>query len=175
MLDEVLCREVSNLVRQLKFKPKIPGDHHVFSRLTASLWFSSMRLTIIGSASSSRRPILDRRQKVILNRYLGNTRYKASNKLIDIYLFSQHELKNPRISFNLLVSSFPWVVLPKIIDCSVICHERSHCQYPLLSLHKLALHSFLYLLYQRWCRLFRLVSHILKPRCQERPSSSLLR
>ena len=141
VLDEVLCRKVSNLVKQLKFK----------------------------------RPILDRRQKVILNRYLGNTRYKASNKLIDIYLFSQHGLKNPRISFNLLVSSFPWVVLPKIIDGSVICHERCHCQYPLLSLHKLVLHSFLYLLYQRWCHLFRLLSHIIKPRCQERPSSSLLR
>ena len=61
----------------------------------------------------------------ILNRYPGNTRYKASNKLIDIlkrlkrsksvfpaeniismYFFPQHGLKNPRILYAFLVLKF---------------------------------------------------------------------
>ena len=39
VLDEVLCLEVSNLARQLKFNPKLGDDHPVITHLTASLWF----------------------------------------------------------------------------------------------------------------------------------------
>ena len=39
VLDEVLCLEVSNLARQLKFNPEIRDNHPIIDHLTASLWF----------------------------------------------------------------------------------------------------------------------------------------
>ena len=48
VLDEVLCLEVSNLARQLKFNPEIRDDHPVMSHPTASLWFRSMDLKKCG-------------------------------------------------------------------------------------------------------------------------------
>ena len=51
VLDEVLCLEVSNLARQLKFNPEIRDDHPVIGHLTASLWFPSKDLTITSSTS----------------------------------------------------------------------------------------------------------------------------
>ena len=38
VLDEVLLLEISNLARQLKFRPVIEDDHPVISHLTASCW-----------------------------------------------------------------------------------------------------------------------------------------
>ena len=58
-LDEVVCLEISNLARQLKFNPEVGYDHPVVSHLTASLWFRSMELTITGSTSCMRGPIND--------------------------------------------------------------------------------------------------------------------
>ena len=49
--DEILCLEVSNLARQLKFNPEIRDDHPVINHLRASLWFPSMDLTIMSSTS----------------------------------------------------------------------------------------------------------------------------
>ena len=60
VLDEVLCLEVSNLARQLKIKQEINEEHHVVNNLTTSLWIQNLELTIVGSTSSSRRPIHDR-------------------------------------------------------------------------------------------------------------------
>ena len=61
VLDEVLCREISNLARQLNFNPEIREDNPVVGHLTASLWFRSIELTSIGSTSSAKGPINDRR------------------------------------------------------------------------------------------------------------------
>ena len=56
VLDEVLCLEMSNLARQLKFNPEIADDHPAITHLTASLWFRSMDLTITSSTRRARRP-----------------------------------------------------------------------------------------------------------------------
>ena len=56
VLDEVLCLEVSNLARQLKFNSEIGDDHPAITHLTASFWFRSMDLTITSSTSSVRGP-----------------------------------------------------------------------------------------------------------------------
>ena len=56
VLDEVLCLEVSNFARQLKFSPEVRDDHPVITHLTASLRFWSMDLTITSSTSSARGP-----------------------------------------------------------------------------------------------------------------------
>ena len=56
VLDEVLLLEISNLARQLKLIPVIGDDHPIISRLTASLWFRGMNLTITSSTSKSRGP-----------------------------------------------------------------------------------------------------------------------
>ena len=55
VLGEVLCLEVSNLVRQLKFNPEIGDDDPAITHHTASLWFRSMDLTITSSTSGARR------------------------------------------------------------------------------------------------------------------------
>ena len=60
MLDEVLCLEVSNLARQLKFQTEIADDNPVVSHLTASLWSRSTYLTILSSTSGSKRLINER-------------------------------------------------------------------------------------------------------------------
>ena len=56
LLDGVLCLEVSNLARQLKFNPEIVEYHPAITPLTASLWFRIMNLTITSSTSSARGP-----------------------------------------------------------------------------------------------------------------------
>ena len=53
VLNEVLCLEVSNLARQLKFNPEVGDDHPVITHLTASLWFRSME-PMITRASNTR-------------------------------------------------------------------------------------------------------------------------
>ena len=47
VFDEVLCLEVSNLVRQLKFKPEINDKHGVINQLIIN-----KEITIVGSTSS---------------------------------------------------------------------------------------------------------------------------
>ena len=59
VLDQVLCLEISNLARQLKFNPEVGEDHPVISHLTASLWFRNMYLTITGSISSMKGSVTD--------------------------------------------------------------------------------------------------------------------
>ena len=61
VLDEVLCLQVSNLARQLKFNPEVGDDHPVIIHLTASLWFRSMDLTITSSTSTARGPNNERK------------------------------------------------------------------------------------------------------------------
>ena len=60
VLDEVLCLEVSNLARQLKFNPEIGDNHPAITHLTASLWLRSMDLTITSSTSRAMRPSNER-------------------------------------------------------------------------------------------------------------------
>ena len=55
VLDEVLCLEVSNLARQLKFNPEVGDEHPVITHLTASLWFRSMEPRITSSTGMARR------------------------------------------------------------------------------------------------------------------------
>ena len=62
VLDEVLCLEVSNLARQLKFNPEIRDNHPRIGHLTASLWFRSMALTITSSTSKARGPSNERKR-----------------------------------------------------------------------------------------------------------------
>ena len=61
VLDEVLCLEVSNLARQLKFNPETRDNHPVIGQLTASLWFRSRDLTITSSTSKARGPSNERK------------------------------------------------------------------------------------------------------------------
>ena len=61
VLDEVLCLEITNMARQLKFNPEVGDDHPVISRLTASMWFRKLDLTIISSTISARGPINNRK------------------------------------------------------------------------------------------------------------------
>ena len=63
VLDEVLCLEISNLAK-LKLNPEVGDDHPVISYLTASLWFRNMNLTKMGSTSSMRGPVNDRKNVV---------------------------------------------------------------------------------------------------------------
>ena len=65
VLEEVLCLEVSNLARQLKFNPEIGDDHPAITHLTASLWFRSMNLTITRSTSSARGPNNERKNVAV--------------------------------------------------------------------------------------------------------------
>ena len=51
VLNEVFCREVSNLARQQKFKPEVGDDPPVRTHLTVSLWLLSMEPTITNSTS----------------------------------------------------------------------------------------------------------------------------
>ena len=55
-LEEVLCLEVSNLARHLKFNPEMRDNKPIIGHLTASLWFRSMDLTITSSTSKARGP-----------------------------------------------------------------------------------------------------------------------
>ena len=61
VLDEVLCLEVSNPARQLKFNPEVGDDHPVTTHLTASLGFWSIEPTITSSTSKTRGPHSDRK------------------------------------------------------------------------------------------------------------------
>ena len=70
VLDEVLCLEMSNLARQLKFKLEVGDDHPVVGHLTATLCLRSMDLTITGSTSSTRGYINDRKNVVAAEKQL---------------------------------------------------------------------------------------------------------
>ena len=70
VLDEVLCFEVLNLARQLKFNPEIGDDHPAVTHLTASLWFRSMDLTITSSTSSARGPSKERKNVAVAEKQL---------------------------------------------------------------------------------------------------------
>ena len=76
VLDEVLCLEISNLTRQLKFNPEKGDDHPVISHLTASLWFQNMEITITGSTSKTRRPIIDRKNVAGMEKQLKSMVYR---------------------------------------------------------------------------------------------------
>ena len=77
VLDEVSCLKISNLARQLKFKPEIADDHHVISHLTRSLWFWSI---FVGSTRSSRRLINDRRNKAQAEKQLESMVYRLTQE-----------------------------------------------------------------------------------------------
>ena len=61
VLDEVLCLEVLNLLRQLKIIPEIIDIHPIIGHLTDSLWFRSMDLKITSSTSKARGPSNERK------------------------------------------------------------------------------------------------------------------
>ena len=78
VLDEVLCLEVSNLARQLKFNPEVGDDHPVIAHLTASLWFRSMDLTITRSTSIARGPINERTNVAAAEKQLESFGYRLT-------------------------------------------------------------------------------------------------
>ena len=61
VLDGVLCLEVWNLARQLKFNPEIGDDHPAITHVTTSLWLGGMDLTITISTSRARGPCNERK------------------------------------------------------------------------------------------------------------------
>ena len=75
VLDEVLCLEISNPARQLKFNPEVGDDHPVISHLTASLWFRSMDLTITSSTNSARGPINNQKNAAWAEKQLESMGY----------------------------------------------------------------------------------------------------
>ena len=79
VLDEVLCLEVSNLARQLKFTSEIGDDHPAITHLTASLWFRSMGLTITSSTSSARGP--NNEKKNVAEKQLESIGYRLTQEI----------------------------------------------------------------------------------------------
>ena len=80
VLDEVLCLEVSNLTRQLKFNPEKRHNHPVISHLTASLWFRSMDLTITRSTSKVRGPSNERKNVAAAEKQLESMGYRLTQE-----------------------------------------------------------------------------------------------
>ena len=76
LLDEILCLEVLNLARQLKFNPEIRDDHPVKQHLTASLWFRSMDLTITSSTSKARGTSNERKNVAAAENQLESMGYR---------------------------------------------------------------------------------------------------
>ena len=76
----MLCREISNLARQLKFSPEIGDVHPVISHLTTNLWLRSIELTILGSTSSANRPINDRKNKAAVGKQLESVVYRLNQE-----------------------------------------------------------------------------------------------
>ena len=80
MLDEVLCLEVSNLVRQLKFNPEVGDDHPVIAHLTASLWFRIMDLTITSFNSRARGPNNERKNVAAAEKQVESMAYRLTQE-----------------------------------------------------------------------------------------------
>ena len=80
MLDEVLCLEVSNLSRQLKFNPEIEDDRPAITHLTASLWFRSMDVTFTSSTSSARGPNNERKKVAAAEKQLEPIGYRLTQE-----------------------------------------------------------------------------------------------
>ena len=80
VLDEVLCLEVSNLARQLKFNPEIGDDHPAITQVTARLWLRSMDLTITSSTSSARGPINERKNVTAAEKQLELIGYRLTQE-----------------------------------------------------------------------------------------------
>ena len=78
LLDEVLCHEVSNLARQLKFNPEIRDNHPIIGHLAASLWFRSMDLTIMSSTSKARGPSNERKNVAAAEKQLESMGYRLT-------------------------------------------------------------------------------------------------
>ena len=78
VLDEVLCLEVSNRARQLKFNPEIGDDHPAITHLTASLWFRSMDLTITSSTRRARPPSNERQNKAPAEKQIESIGYRLT-------------------------------------------------------------------------------------------------
>ena len=75
MLNEVLCLEVSNLARQLKFNREIGDDNPAITNLTAILWFRSMDLAITSSTSSARGPNNEKKNVAAVEKQLESIGY----------------------------------------------------------------------------------------------------
>ena len=80
LLDEVLCLEVSNLARRLKFNPEIRVDHPVLNHLTASLWFRSTDLTITSSTSEARGPSNERKNVAAAEKQMESMGYRLTQE-----------------------------------------------------------------------------------------------
>ena len=80
MLDEILCLEVSNLARQLKFNPEIGDDHPVITHITTSLWFRSIELTITSSTSRARGPSNERKNVAAAEKQLKSIGYRLTQE-----------------------------------------------------------------------------------------------
>ena len=80
VLDEVPLLEISNFARQLKFSPDIRDDHPIISRLTASLWFRGMDLTITSSTSKARGPSNERRNVAAAEKQLEAIAYRLTQE-----------------------------------------------------------------------------------------------
>ena len=80
VLDEVLCLEISNLARQLKFDPEIRDNHPIIGHLTASLWFQSIDLTITSSTSKARGPSNERKNVTAAEKQLDSIGYRLTQE-----------------------------------------------------------------------------------------------
>ena len=80
VLDEVLCLQVSNLARQLKFSPEIRENHPIICHLTASLWFRSMDMTITSSTSKARGPSNERKNVAAAEKQLESMGYRLTQE-----------------------------------------------------------------------------------------------
>ena len=80
VLHEVLCLEISNLARQLKFNPEVGDDDPEVSPLTATLWFRRTELTITGSTSSARGPINDGKNVAGAKKQLESMVYRLTQE-----------------------------------------------------------------------------------------------
>ena len=80
VLDEVLLLEISNLTRQLMFSPIIGDNQPIITRLTTSLWFRGMDLTITSSTSKSRGPSNERKNVAATEKQLEAMVYRLTQE-----------------------------------------------------------------------------------------------
>ena len=80
VIDEVLYLEVSNLGRQVIFKPESNDENREIHHLTMSMWFRNMELTIVRSTSSSARPVHDRKNQVEAAKLLESMVYRLTQE-----------------------------------------------------------------------------------------------
>ena len=80
VLDKVLCLEVLNLARQLKFNSEVGDDRPLITHLTASLWFLCKEPTIKSSTSKTSGPNNERKNVAAAEKQVESMVYRLTQE-----------------------------------------------------------------------------------------------